>query len=76
MARVETGSLRATYTTKGSRAELLKNQEFRLSFDSAKDRLRKMDLRFVEEIEPIRQALLEIYVAVVLKTPFNDFDNH
>jgi hypothetical protein len=35
-----------------------------------------MDLRFVEESDPTRQALLEIYVAVTLKTPFNDFDNH
>jgi hypothetical protein len=35
-----------------------------------------MDLRFVEESDPIRQALLEIYSARVLKTPYNDFDNH
>ena len=35
-----------------------------------------MDLRFVEEEGPIPQALLEIYVAVTLKTLYNDFDNH
>ena len=35
-----------------------------------------MDLRFVDEADPIRQALLEIYVAVVLGTPYNDFDTH
>ena len=35
-----------------------------------------MELRFVEESEPLRQTLLEIYVAVVLKTPYNDFDTH
>jgi hypothetical protein len=35
-----------------------------------------MDLRFVEESDPVRQTLLEVYVAVVLATPYNDFDNH
>jgi hypothetical protein len=35
-----------------------------------------MDLRFVEEADPTRQALLEIYAATVLETPFNDFENH
>ena len=33
-------------------------------------------IRFVEETDPVRQALLEIYVAAVLGTPYNDFDNH
>jgi hypothetical protein len=32
-----------------------------------------MDVRYVEETDPQRQALLEIYVAVVLETPYNDF---
>ena len=35
-----------------------------------------MKIRFVEETDPVRQALLEIYVATVLETPYNDFDNH
>ena len=35
-----------------------------------------MDLRFVEERDQLRQTLLEIYVAAVLKTPFNDFETH
>ena len=35
-----------------------------------------MQVRYVEEIDPLRQALLEIYVAVVLKTPYNDFNTH
>lgn len=30
----------------------------------------------VEERDQLRQALLEIYVAVALETPFNDFDTH
>ena len=35
-----------------------------------------MDIRFVEETDAVRQALLEIYVALALETTFNDFDNH
>jgi len=35
-----------------------------------------MELGYVEEVDALRQTLLEIYVAVVLKTPYNDFDTH
>ena len=35
-----------------------------------------MEIRFVEETDPVRQALLEIYVATVLETPYNDFDTY
>jgi hypothetical protein len=35
-----------------------------------------MELRFVEESNQRRQALLEIYAAVVLETPYNDFQTH
>lgn len=52
------------------------NPEFVKAFDAAKARIRDMSLRFVEESDPIRQALLEIYTAVVLDTPYNDFDTH
>jgi hypothetical protein len=35
-----------------------------------------MDIRFVEEADPLRQTLLEVYVAVALQTPHNGFDTH
>ncbi len=35
-----------------------------------------MDIRVVEETNPNRQALLEMYVSIALKTLHNDFDNH
>lgn len=35
-----------------------------------------MNIRVVEESDPLRQALLEMYVAVALEAPYNDFDNH
>jgi len=77
LAREITGNVPATYKKgPGSRAALMKDPAFVDAFTSAKGRIRKMDLRFVEEVDPVRQALLEIYVAVVLETPHNDFDNH
>ena len=47
-----------------------------MSFKEAKARVREMNLRFVEVKDPLKQALLEMYVAVVLKTDYNDFDTH
>jgi hypothetical protein len=76
IARLETGKLKATYAPTGSRAELVVDPVFGPAFEAAKRRVNVMDIRFVEEPDPVRQALLEIYVAQVLETPFNDFDNH
>jgi hypothetical protein len=49
---------------------------FAEAFTRAKARVRAMDLRFVEEENPLRQALLEIYVSIALGTKYNDFDTH
>ena len=76
MARKMTGKITASYAKSGSRADLLKDTAFASAFEDAKRRIASMDLRFVEESDPTRQALLEIYTATVLKTPYNDFDNH
>ena len=77
LAREATGNLIATYKRgEGSRTSLMENQAFIKAFTDAKARIRSMDLRFVEESDPTRQALLEIYVSVVLSTPYNDFDTH
>lgn len=77
LARETTGNLVATYKKgEGSRLTLMENDVFVSAFTAAKARIRLMDLRFVEESDPVRQALLEIYVAVVLATPYNDFDTH
>jgi predicted GIY-YIG superfamily endonuclease len=76
LARERTGYTKATYQEIGSRKDLLSKPEFREAFSEAKARIREMDIRFVEETEQIRQALLEIYVAVVLDTPYNDFKTH
>jgi predicted GIY-YIG superfamily endonuclease len=76
LARERTDNLRAAYTAKGSRAALLLDPQFALAFTEAKAWVRGLDVRYVEEADPIRQCLLEVYIAVVLKTPYNDFDNH
>ena len=77
LAREATGFLKATYKPgEGSQAWLMGQPSFQAAFSDAKHRVRRMDFRCVEEIDPVRQCLLEIYGAVVLKTPYNDFDNH
>jgi hypothetical protein len=50
--------------------------EFARAFLESKARIREMELRFVEEADPVRQALLEVYVALAVKAKHNDFDNH
>jgi predicted GIY-YIG superfamily endonuclease len=76
LAREVTGRLAATYSIAGSRLAMCAEPLFSEAFTQAKTRVRNMDLRFVEEEDPTRQALLEIYVSVVLGTKYNDFDTH
>jgi hypothetical protein len=76
LAREVTGQTKATYIKGQSRRDLCDDPNFAASFSDAKKRIRRMDLRFVEEADPLRQTLLEIYVALALSTPYNDFDTH
>lgn len=76
LAREARKVLQATYKTQGSRAHLLQDPDFALAFTDTKARLRAMNIRVVEESNPLRQALLKMYVAVALAAPYNDFDNH
>jgi len=76
LARENTGNIKSTYTIEGSRKYLLTDKLFQDSLKLAKDKIANMKYRCVVESDPIKQALLEIYVAVVLKTPHNDFDTH
>ena len=76
IARQNSGHTKATYTTQGSRSELCKDHTFMGFFGDAKSRVAAMDIRYVEEIDPVKQTLLEVYVATVLETRYNDFENH
>jgi predicted GIY-YIG superfamily endonuclease len=63
-------------TTKITRAALEKDPKFAGVFLEQKARIKKMNVSYVAEFNPITQAILEMYVAVRLNTPYNDFDNH
>jgi hypothetical protein len=77
LARQATGNRSPTYRPgEGSRSGLMLNPDFKKAFEMGKERIRKMDYRYVEEADQNRQALLEIYCAVVLTTTFNDFGTH
>jgi hypothetical protein len=66
----------ATYTREGSRTALLADAAFKAEYERAKSRIRRMNVRYVYEPDPVRQALLEIYVALATEAKYNDFDTH
>lgn len=76
LARHRTGKMKASYQTVGSRSDLLSNGDFRAAFDNARAAIREMDIQFIEETDPTKQALLEICTAMKSGAKYNDFDNH
>lgn len=70
LAREETGLKNL------SRKKCMEDAGFLSAFKRAKQRLGRADVRYVEESDPTRQALLEIYVAVANNAQHNSFDNH
>jgi hypothetical protein len=77
LAREKTGRTVAAYRAgEDSRDGLMLNDAFFAAFTAAKQRIRAMEYRFVEETDQNRQALLEIYCAIVLETRYNDFGTH
>jgi len=76
LAREETGQIVTAYSGDHIREKLLSAPEFSKAYQDSKERIRRMNIRWVHEPEPTKQALLEIYVSVVLETPYNDFDTH
>jgi hypothetical protein len=64
LAREATGFTKATYKKgPGSRRSLALDQTFGGVFIAAKQRVRAMEYRGVEETDPTCQCLLEIYVS-------------
>jgi hypothetical protein len=76
LAREKTGYTTATYKKKWSRKDLLSKPEFIAAYEDAKERIRQMEIRYVGQPDPLKQALLEIYVDVVSNSVHNDFDTH
>ena len=62
-----------SYQTKGSRPDLAASPRFAHAFRKSKDTIRSLNVRFIEENDAVMQALLEIYIAVTLGTPYNEF---
>ena len=59
-----------------SRNDLQFESEFSQKYDEAKDDVSKMRVRVKEIINPVEQALFEIYAALELDTPYNVWENH
>ena len=60
------------------RADLTADPEFDSVFRAAKERVSQMHIQFIElpdSKESIDQALLQIYIAESLETPYNSFEN-
>jgi hypothetical protein len=66
----------ADYQKANTRKSLLTKPDIKKEYNSAKKRVQTMEVRYVDETDPIKQALLEIYVAFKTKAPFNDFATH
>jgi hypothetical protein len=71
LAREATGVTNPTYQQVGSRDDLMTKDEFIAAFQQARIRIGNMSLRYVEEADPLRQCLLEVYVSVVLGSSYN-----
>jgi hypothetical protein len=67
-----TGKPRIELATRAEKG-LMGNKAFAAAFREAKAQIRAMEYRYVEEADQVRQTLLEIYCAVALDTPYNDF---
>jgi hypothetical protein len=76
LAREAAGITEAAYSGDETRQALMMRPDFVAGFAAAKARLNQMQIRFVEERDQVQQALLEIYCAVALKTPYNQFGTH
>ena len=76
LARQITGQTIPTYTEQGSRTDLENDPQFSPIFIAQKARVKNMNVRYVSEPDPMKQALLEMYASISLATPHNDFDNH
>src|SRR5581483_3307824 len=52
---------RLPHLPRSTRSKFMSNPDFRAVFDAQKDRIRRMEVRFIGEADPNMRALLEIY---------------
>jgi len=58
------------------RKDLERDPRFKSLYTLAKKRVSKMKMRAIEIPDPVDQTLFEVYAALELKAPYNDWENH
>lgn len=59
-----------------SSKELVKNADFLKLFNKEKERISKMKIKTISLSDPVEQTLFEVYAALELKTPYNEWETH
>jgi len=59
-----------------SRDDLQEDADFKPLYTKAKERVSKMQVRVMEIPDSITQTLFEVYAALELKTPYNEWGTH
>jgi hypothetical protein len=75
MARRPLG-LPATYNKVGARAQLQNDPIFRPEFLRQIERVKAMQVRFVEIADPVHQYLVELNAHLEYALPLDEFDTH
>jgi hypothetical protein len=75
MARRKLG-LPATYSAMGGRAQLQNDPIFRPEFLRQIERVKAMQVRFIEIADPVYQYLVELYAHLEYGLPLDEFDTH
>ena len=58
------------------RDKLETDPDFRDLFTKAKERVSQMSVKVIEIDDSILQTLFEVYAAISLQKPYNNFDTH
>ena len=73
LARCETGIKGGTRPGEGWESQCAKFSQLHEEFEKARNRVRKMSVRWIEVSDRDVRYLLEFYAAKELPTPYNDF---
>jgi len=74
LARASSGRLKPSYKKEGSRKDLMEDPDFVQAFSAAKKQIEKMEVRFIEVLDPIQQHLLELYASLEFASSHNNFE--
>ena len=74
-ARLSLGA-KASYTTKGSRADLAKEPIFAAEFLRQIELVRSGQFRYAQVADPVEQYLLELYAHMEYGLPLDEFETH